>query len=171
MKPETAVKQEGRIQWDEPAVVPDESRYTLNVAGVYQDPVTRDWAMQSCRPAARLAGEEFVHNMWYNAHSLGDPEILDHAVRAALVADVIVVAIYAADQLPLDLYVWFAAWLPRRLSRAGAFAALIGVEEPKDVQTARTFDYLQAVARKARLDFIPQERKRPAPMGERFSNF
>jgi hypothetical protein len=39
--------------------------------------------------------------------------------------------------------------------------AFIGVAEPPDSQFARTSAYLQAVARKAQLDFIPQERKRP----------
>jgi hypothetical protein len=44
----------------------------------------------------------------------------------------------------------------------GALAALIGVADPPDIRLARTVDYLQAVARKAQLDFIPQQRKRPA---------
>lgn len=43
--------------------------------------------------------------------------------------------------------------------------AFIGVAEPPDSQFARTSAYLQAVARKAQLDFIPQERKRPVASG------
>ena len=92
------------------------------------------------------------------------------AVRAAVVADVIVVSVHAAGDLPLGLYVWIDVWLPRRLSRAGALAALIGVAEPADPHSVRTHEYLQAVARKGQLDYIPQERKRPvaspdSPMG------
>jgi len=146
---------------DEAALAPDESGYTLNIAGVYQDTVTRNWAMQTCRHATRLAGEERVRNKWYNANSFSDHGILQHAVHAALVADVILVSVYAAEELPLDLYVWFQAWLPRRPSRAGALTALIGVAEPPDSQYVRTLEYLQAVARKAQLDFVPQQRKRP----------
>jgi hypothetical protein len=71
------------------------------------------------------------------------------------------ISVYAADELPLQLYVWIDAWLPRRLSRAGALTAVIGVAEPLDSQSVRTHEYLQAVARRAQLDFIPQERKRP----------
>jgi hypothetical protein len=145
----------------EVVIGPDESEYTLKIAGVYQDNVTRDWAMQTCRRATRLAEEERVQNRWYDINSLSDHGILLEAVRAALVADVIVVSVYAADALPLDLYVWFEAWLPRRLSRGGALTALIGVAEPPDSQLVRTLEYLQAVARKAQLDFIPQQRKRP----------
>ena len=148
--------------WDGVAIAPDVSGYTLNIAGVYQDSVTRDWAIQSCRQATQLAGGERVQNTWYNTNSLSDPGILLDAVRAAVVADVIVISVYAADELPLDLYVWIEAWLPRRLSRRGALAALVGVAEPLDSPSVRTLEYLQALARKAQLDFIPQQRERPA---------
>jgi hypothetical protein len=150
------------LQSDEATIAPDGPGYALNIAGVYQDMVTRDWAMQTCDRAMQLAGDKRVQNAWFNANSLSDPGILVDAVRAALVADVILVSVYAADELPLDLYVWVDVWLPRRQSRVGALTALIGVTEPLDFQSARTLDYLQAVARKGRLDFIPQERKRPA---------
>ena len=67
-----------------------------------------------------------------------------------------VVSVYAADELPLDLYVWINAWLPRRRNaREGAFTELIGADNPQDSQSVRSHDYLHAVARKARLDFIP----------------
>jgi hypothetical protein len=143
------------------AVAPDEVAYSLNIAGVYQDSVTRDWAMQTCRQATQLAERDRIQNTWHDVNSLGDHGILLEAVRAALVADVIVVSVYAADELPLELYVWFETWLPRRLSRAGALTALIGVAEPPDSQLVRTLEYLQAVANRAQLDFIPQQRKRP----------
>jgi len=146
----------------EVAVAPDELEYTLNIAGIYQDSVTRDWDMQSCHRATQLAGGERVQNTWYNTNSLSDPGILLNAVRAAVAADVIVISVYAADELPLDLYVWIDAWLPRRLSRRGALAALVGVAQPLDSPSVRTLEYLQALARKAQLDFIPQQRERPA---------
>jgi hypothetical protein len=146
---------------DELAGAPDES-CALNVAGVYQDSVTRDWTMQFCRRATRVAGEESVQCAWYSTNSLSDTGKLMDAASAAVVADVIVVSVYAADELPLELYIWVEAWLPRRLSRAGALTALIGVAEPLESQSIRTITYLQAVARRARLDFIPQAHKRPA---------
>jgi len=145
----------------EVAIAPVESEYSLNIMGIYQDSVTRDWAVQSCSQATQLAGEKRVQNLWYNADSLRDTGILLEAVRAAVAADVIVISVYAADELPLELCVWIEAWLPRRLSRVGALAALIGVADPLDSPSVRTLEYLQSVARKADLDFIPQERKRP----------
>ena len=73
-----------------------------------------------CRLATQLAGEEHVRDTWYDVRSSDDVRILMDAVRAALVADLIV-----------------------------------GSGEPQDPQSSRTRDYLQAVARKAQLDFIP----------------
>jgi len=139
----------------------DNSGYEFSIAVVYQDTLTRSWAMQMCRPVTQRAGEEHVQKTWYDVNSLSDPGILPQAVRAALAADAIVVSIYAADELPLELYAWIDVWLPRRRSRAGALAALIGVAEPLDSQSVRTREYLQAVARKGELEFISQKRKRP----------
>ena len=147
---------------EELEIAPAKSGYALNVVGVYQDPVTQSWAVPMCRLVTQLAEEDHVQNRWYHVTSLGDTRMLVDAVHAARVADVIVVSIYAADELPVELYVWFDAWLPRRVMRMGALTALIGVDEPLDPQAVRTHEYLSAVARKAQLDFIPQARKRPA---------
>jgi hypothetical protein len=141
------------------ATAADEPAYTLNIAGVYQDGVTQDWATQSCQLATQLARVGRVEERWFNLSSLCDPEILVDAVRSALMADVIVVSVYAADELPAGLCVWLEEWLPHRAARGGALTALVGVAELMDSHSARTFEYLQAVARKGQLDFIPQERK------------
>jgi hypothetical protein len=146
---------------EEAIMAPDESGYSLHIAGVYQDSVTRDWAMQTCHRATQLAGEERVQNTWFSANSLSDPKNLLEAVRAALAADVIVISVYAVDELPVDLRAWIDAWLPRRQPRMGALAAVIGVAEPLETRSVRTLEYLQAVAHKAQLDFIPHERQWP----------
>jgi hypothetical protein len=141
-------------------IAPDETGYALNIAGVYQDTVTRDWAVQSFVHATRLAEDKRIHNKWYDVDALSDSSILLEAVGAALVADVIVISVYAAEVLPLNLYVWITAWLPRRTSRVGALAALVGVAEPLDSPSVGTIDYLQAVAHRAQLDFVPHARRR-----------
>jgi hypothetical protein len=138
----------------------NESGYTLNIVGVYQDRMTRDWGLQTCRLAMQLLGEEHVQNNWYNVDFLENSVILLDAVRAALMADVVVVSVYAADELPLEIYAWIDLWLPRRLSRPGVLAALVGVADQSDTQSIHTREYLQTVAHKGQLDFIPQVRQR-----------
>jgi hypothetical protein len=148
---------------DKVAIAPAESDVALNIAGVYQDFVTREWALQTCRRATRLAGEERIQNTWYNTNSLSDPAVLLHAVHTAAVADVILVSVHASDELPPELCVWIDAWLPLRPPRVGVLTALIGVAQPLEPQSLRALNYLEAVARKAQLDFIPQQRQRPVP--------
>lgn len=136
-----------------------ESGHKFKIAVVYQDKVTQSWAMQLCHPVEERFGGEHVQNTWHVVNSLSDPEILLEAVRAALSADVIVISIYAADELPPELYAWIDVWLPRRLSRVGALAALIGVAGEPAPQAVRTQEYLQAVARRGQLDFLQHEHK------------
>jgi hypothetical protein len=143
------------------ALAPDESRLRPNIVGVYQDVLSRNWAMQICQPAAQLVGEERVQNLWYEIDSLSDTKILLEAVRAALVANVIVVSVHAADELPLNLYVWIDVWLPRRPSRFGTLTALIGIVESMETQSVRVFEYLEAVARRGEMNFIRQKRNWP----------
>ena len=119
--------------------------------------------MEACRRAAQLAGEDLIQKTWHDVNSLADPGILVDAARAALAADVIVVSIHAAHELPVELHVWIDTWMPHRRSRVGALTALVGVAESLESQSVRTFEYLQAVAREAQLDFFPHERRRPVP--------
>jgi hypothetical protein len=140
---------------DEVTVAPKHLGYELSIVGVYQDSLTQSWGMPLCELAEQLAGEDRVQTTWYDVHALCDLGVLLDAVRAALVADVIVVSVYAADELPPGLYVWIDAWLPRRIAREGSLTALIGADEPQAAPSVHTREYLQAVARKAQLDFIP----------------
>jgi hypothetical protein len=138
---------------------PDNSGYAFKIAVVFQDTLTRSWATQICHQVTQQVGEEHVQKTWHDVNSLCDPEILVEAARAALAADVIVVAVHAADELPPELCAWISVWLPRRGARVGALAALIGVVEAPSPQAVRTQEYLQAVARRGQLDFLPHERK------------
>jgi hypothetical protein len=151
--------QEGMAFPEVPEVSVDEAKYALNVVRVYQDPVTQSWTAPMRHLVTQLAKEERVRHAWYDVQSLDDAATLREAVQAARLADVIVVSVYAAEVLPANLYAWIDAWLPRRAARVGALTALIGTAEPPASQPVHTIEYLQAVARKAQLDFIPQAQR------------
>jgi hypothetical protein len=153
---------------DESETALDGSGYEFKIAVVYQDTLAQSWAIQMCRPVRQKFGGENVQNTWHSVCSLSDPEILVEAAHAALAADVIVVAVHAADELPPELCAWIDVWLPRRLARVGALAALIGVPAEPAPEVSRTQEYLQAVARRGLLDFLPHERKLPAESGVPF---
>jgi hypothetical protein len=136
----------------------DELGHPLKVAFTYQDAVTRQWGLEMYRQVAQLFGADHIHDTWWNSTSLlSDPKLLQDAVLAATLADVMVVAVHAAEELPLDLYVWIDAWLPRRLQRRGVFLALIGARDQLDTGLCHALDYLQAVARKGNLDYVPHQ--------------
>ena len=61
----------------------DEAAYPLNVAGVYQDSVTRGWAVQAYLPPLPQVEKDQIRKKWYDVHSLSEPEILLEAVLAA----------------------------------------------------------------------------------------
>jgi hypothetical protein len=146
---------------DEVEFVPPETEYALNIASVYQDAPTRKWAAQVCDQVTQLAGKDAVRCTWWEISRLGDPEVLKDAVLTTVPADVILISIYDAKELPVDLCVWIDAWLPRRSLPTGALIALISVPGQTSAQLEHARGYLRAVARKGRLDFLLRERKLP----------
>jgi hypothetical protein len=154
---------------EESVTAADGSGYEFKIAVVYQDALAQSWAIQMCRPVRQKFGVENVQNTWHSVHSLSDPEVLLEAANAALAADVIVIAVHAADEMPPELCAWIDVWLPRRRARVGALAALIGVAGEPAPPAVRTQEYLQAVARRGSLDFLPHERKLPANAGVPFT--
>jgi len=146
---------------DELEFVPSETEYGLNVAVVYQDTPTRKWATQVCDHVKQVAGKDAVHSTWWEISRLGDPDVFRDAVLMTIVADVILVSINDANELPIDLCVWIDAWLPRRYQPMGALIALISVPGQPGDQTNHARDYLRTIARKGRLDFLLRERRLP----------
>ena len=138
-----------------------EPGYALNIAMVYQDALTRKWATQVCDQVTRLAGKDAVHCPQWEISRLNDLCVLKDAILMTMVADVILVSIYDAEELPEDFRVWMDAWLARRYLPAGALIALISVPGELSARPKPARDYLRAVARKGRLDFLLRERRLP----------
>ena len=138
-----------------------EPGYALNIAMVYQDALTRKWATQVCDQVTRLAGKDAVHCTQWEISRLNDLCVLKDAILMTMVADVILVSIYDAEELPKDFRVWMDAWLARRYLPTGALIALISAPGELSAQTKPARDYLRAVARKGRLDFLLRERRLP----------
>jgi len=139
-----------------------EPDYALNVVLVYQDQPTREWAEEVCARVARLVGEQSIRPSWWSVHELHQPAALADAVAKTIQSDVIVVAIRAAEDLPLAFYLWADMWLPHARRESGALVALIGLPDRSHAQTDRARNYLLDLSRRGGLDFLVQERKLPA---------
>ncbi|HWX22712.1 MAG TPA: hypothetical protein VN578_22645 [Candidatus Binatia bacterium] len=144
-----------------PERAPEASRpeLCLNVLVLYQDAQTRQWAGEVCERVAGLISHDAVRTTWWKMRDLSQPAVLAGAVSTAMRADIIFTAIHAAEGFPLAFYVWVDSWLPHRPQGTGALVALIGLPERMLPQMDRGRDYLRAVARKGRLDFLIEERR------------
>jgi hypothetical protein len=129
----------------------------MNVALVYEDGATRQWAMNMCGRLTQLAGSNAVQTRSWRLDELTEPQAFTEAVDTANVADVILVSVYAASQLPGGLHSWIDAWLPRRRPGAGTLVALISTLDHPQFRSSLLHDYLRTVARNGHLDFQAHE--------------
>ena len=146
------------------AVAWAETDYALSGVIVYRDALTQKWAEDVCGHVTQSTstGSEGIRARSWRLGELTRPRIFRSAVQAAAAADVIIVSVYASDQLPLDFYSWVDEWLSQRRRAPSALVALIGVPDFPDFQTSPIQEYLQAVAHEGRLDFLT-DRKRLNP--------
>jgi hypothetical protein len=134
----------------------------LNVALVYEDAHTREWAREAYERIAKLAGKQGVRPTWWNLANLEEPGVLAAAVSTAMRADVIVLAARAGDGMPLAFYTWINAWLPNRFHGGGVLTAFLGKTERSGARPARVGEYLREVARQGRMNYLLETRKLPA---------
>ncbi len=135
--------------------------FALCVTAVYEDSMTSSWASQLCERVISSIGDHCLITTSWKVSDLTYPHVFPEAVQHAVEADVILICVQAAQDLPLDLYSWIDAWLPRRAGREGALVALVGTSTLPGSFSADARQYLQAVASRAGLDFFFQEH-RPA---------
>ncbi len=131
--------------------------YTLNVALVYLDPVTRLWARQVRDLMANLVGEEAVRCTEWKIGDLKEPRVYTQGAAALARADVIVIAVYEADRFPAEFYLWVNLWLLQRTQSSGALVALVGTPGEMPYGSNETQRYLRALARQGRLELFLKE--------------
>ncbi len=130
---------------------------------VYQDEPTQLWAAEMWERVTRLIGNEGIDVHCWAIGDLAHPRLFAHAVQATAEADVVIISAKVAEDLPLNLYVWIDAWLPRRKIDEGALVTLLSVSEEFSGASARALAYFQAIAARARMNFLPEERKFDLP--------
>jgi hypothetical protein len=90
---------------------------------------------------------------WCRFRYFGDPGVASEAAEVAARADVIVVAVPRAHEMPLEVKVWFERWLPKRNSSEGAIVLLQSAEQTPGSAISES-PYLYLLAQRANLDFI-----------------
>ena len=139
--------------------VSNDTEGVANVTVIYQDASTRKWARQFCAQIESLVGVRACRMTWWKVGDLSEPGVLAGAVSTALRADVFIVALQADQPLPVEFCMWTEAWLPHRNAPGGSLLALIALPEQPGSHSDEAQDYLRAIARQSRLDFLIEERK------------
>jgi hypothetical protein len=150
----------------------NEPSYALKVTVIYQDPAGHNWAREICSRVQLAIGEDALRIMAWSMDELNCLEPWCQAVEAASNADIIVVAVRAEGQLPLDVGIWLDTWLPQRHARPGALIALLSVPDQPGLRPFQIQESLHEVAQKSHLDFFLQERLaavKPASAREQLS--
>ena len=149
------------VMADASAALPPEPKHVLRVAIVYQDELTRRWADEQWSRVEQLAEHGSIQCRTWGINQLAQDGEFVHAVRAASDADVLVIAVRDTGELPLFLHVWIDAWIPLRCGREGALLAILGIPAQPDAQTGDTRHYLETVARRVGMEYLPRERTLP----------
>lgn len=137
--------------------------YGLNVSFLYQDATTKKWAKEVSERVNQLNEPESLRCTWWKMGDLAQPGVLAGAVSIAMRADVLVLAMDAAQPLPYPVYAWVESWLPHRYQSTGALLALMGNPGANKPQAASLCEYLRSVAHLGRMEFILEERRLPIP--------
>ena len=145
-------------QLDRLVTVSPDSNLPLNVTMLYEDDQTREWAREAFDKVSKLAGEQPVRPTWWRLSNLGQPGVLAAASSTAMRADVVVIAVRAAEGLPLPFYAWTSAWAPHRLELNGVLVALLGAPSVKNHRSGRVGDFLRMLARQARMHLLLEQR-------------
>jgi hypothetical protein len=149
---------------DKVVTVSDDAKSALNVTLLYEDDETREWAREAFNRVTKLAGEQPVRPAWWRLSNLDQPGVLAAASSTAMRADVIVVAVRAAEGLPLPFYAWTNAWSPNRLQLNGVLVAILGTPQAKRERSGRVGDFLRVTAKQARLHLLMEQRNCAVPV-------
>ena len=144
----------------EVAISSPKAGYALNVAVVYQDAYTRQWAGRVRDLMAGVVGQDAIRCTEWKISDLVEPRAYWEGVAALAHADVIVVSLHEADRLPAAFYLWVNLWLQERFVRPGVLVALLNPPEDSNSGAIETRRYLSAVANQGHLEFLIHERNR-----------
>jgi len=79
----------------------------------------------------------------------------ERAAGAAAEADMVILSLHAASELPVQGQAWIEEWTVQRDHQKCALVALLSGVEGREAETQHLLAMLQRVARQAHLDFFP----------------
>ena len=134
---------------------------------LYEDNSSRDAAIRLCQSLEKIFQADLDFEIaWCRFKYFNDPAVASEAAEIAAQADLIIVSIQRAQDLPLEIKAWFERWLPDRESIEGALVLLQTSEEPSSPQNLQS-SYLYLLAQRANLDYLSLSNAGPSTSTQR----
>jgi hypothetical protein len=125
----------------------------LTAVAAYEDSLTDARVTEFCQGLSRQLGEacELVKQMWL-LNELRMPQLRSIAAGEASRADLIIISVHHAQQLPEEVTHWIQQWQPQKRRHPVVLLALFDPVYQGDSASMRT--YLAQVAKKSAMQFL-----------------
>ena len=136
---------------------------------LYEDNCSRDAAISLCNSLEQIFHSELDFEItWCRFKYFNDPAVASEAADLAARADVVLVSVPCAEDLPLEVKAWFERWLRRRETSEGALVLLQSSEQAPALAISQS-SYLYLLAQRANLEFISLSNASPSGSADRIS--
>ena len=136
-------------------MVDSDVRATLNAVIAYGDVAAGQRAMRTLAHVTRKLGDEMeLCPQPWRFEVLEDPACRALASADAVNADMLIISTSSESELPAAVESWITACLALKRGTSAAVVALLGSEVKPDELASPRFQFVQAAAREAGLDFF-----------------
>jgi hypothetical protein len=132
-----------------------EPKFPFDMVIAYEDKSTCERAFSVCDHLIQeLQNDHDVQQSWWRFHYLHDPQLLASAIEGALGADMIILSLNNAKEVPWITRRWIEGWLDQKDGRHQALVALVDNTPSPRCADCPILRYLNSVAHIARMDFF-----------------
>jgi len=135
------------------------SRFTAVAAS--EDTSTENWIEAFCLSVTRQLGDrcQVIKQSWLLSE-LRTPHLRAIAAADAAGADIVIVALHAAEHVPPEVKSWIDLWIAKRGAKPTTLLALF--DPPYRGVSTGMQTYLQQVAKTARIEFMVESEDGPS---------
>jgi hypothetical protein len=134
----------------------------VSLAVIYDNLLAQRQAMEVCSRLVQQLGEEFEFDTdCWSFEQVSQAGIAEEAASHAADADILIVAVAEAEQLPNSLKLWIEMWLARKTDWDTALVALTGVTPEPGTAPSAAQEYLKRIASEVGLSYFARQFNRP----------
>lgn len=133
----------------------EEGRTVFQVVAAYDDLPSRNRALHLYHRIEMQLGRDYLFECsWWRFDHLCESLLREQAADEAAKANMIILSLRDAPDLPQGPRAWIDSWLPRRGVQKAALVALVAGQGPREESKAPLLPSIENVAREAQMDFF-----------------